>query len=1300
MGFSISDIIVLLVVLTILVVYRRMDQNNRSLEKVKRFVERIQGEMDEIVSEKVTMLRDIGIEVDVHQKAAVEVLKRIQTIESDLGSRTAALEEIGTRLTTYEAALEELMQMTRRAEENTQRVREESEYIDKVGKRIRATQTRVDELEKSLPGIVSGFDKQNMHRLAEAEARVLDNSRGTVAALDQKVEGARSRVQDLSEDAVRIQTELEQRARQAAQEIQELNDSLRVSFAEEMEGTIAATRDSYESVRDQITRQIEQARGQYAELQTEITEGQQRLQDELQRLLEDTRGEMEAIAAQASNLESDALAVVRRRIEDRGAALKEEMTALHEEYRNGQRELLNTRQQEVHQSIAAAIQQLRDDLEQQISEGHDRSLQQLSESNEASSAVALTVQSQAEKLRLASLQLEEQLQQLREHVARSTEEQSATIDRSIQETSERMQIFGDDLTGRMDRLNGDTQERLELLSARVSEVSGEFTRKTETLQQQVAHRLETLESGNRSQIDAFSERIQEAARELQSSMEGRIRTLEELGQQMTGHFADIEQQLAGARETAETRIRDFVMATKRMIDENSQTIEQDVLGRIEGRLADYEDGLGYRFSRIEGVTGEIDDLEQNLRTAMDRINERIRGDFTAFGDELRAQREEDRSVATAAMNNLQGEMQKLEGELNELKERAYDNVSEKLRVFEDEFFLDLRNRSAAMDARIAGWREEVDGRLETLQRDSEEGRIQLEREYGDQLKERMHQFQEHAQAQLMKMDEQLDSHRSGLSGRIESAEATLASFQNGIQEELNALQSRSLQMFRQEFSQVEDRVRTDLKGFEEELDTQLTSIRQHVTVENDALSSLIEVARSDVAVWQTRVLNEIRSSDAEVSNQLADTKVRMSENLQELKREFAQERDELVEQSREERGTIKSELEKIRTEMVRLHTHLDEHRQEDLNELQRKYTTVQQQLASQETAIQEELDERTREFRALLGDTREQFSAMQEKLLGKLEEEASTLGTTLHEIERRQKGFIEQTGIFERADTLKEQLTQDIEELKGEISRFEAMRGEVREIEAEFGRVRKLAADAGEKMARFTADKRRIDLLEEDYRRLMTLAQSVEKKIEHVGGSEEQLQEITARLRSLDELQKAVENRFDRLEKRRSQVDQAVEDIDSSTETLHQLEEQLQQFKQGIHEFPEALQHLSQQLKAVMSQEKATEKAIGALSSLDDTLSDVERRMSELATAREWLARTETRLEEISRDAGEQVKLLGSIMRQETKKGASDSAGAPSMNARETVQKLARQGWKVDEIARATKISKGEVELILELSGK
>ena len=41
-----------------------------------------------------------------------------------------------------------------------------------------------------------------------------------------------------------------------------------------------------------------------------------------------------------------------------------------------------------------------------------------------------------------------------------------------------------------------------------------------------------------------------------------------------------------------------------------------------------------------------------------------------------------------------------------------------------------------------------------------------------------------------------------------------------------------------------------------------------------------------------------------------------------------------------------------------------------------------------------------------------------------------------------------------------------------------------------------------------------------------------------------------------------------------------------------------------------------------------------------------------------------------------------------------------SLTSRDMVIRLAHQGWKVEQIMQATKLSRGEVELILELSSK
>jgi len=98
-------------------------------------------------------------------------------------------------------------------------------------------------------------------------------------------------------------------------------------------------------------------------------------------------------------------------------------------------------------------------------------------------------------------------------------------------------------------------------------------------------------------------------------------------------------------------------------------------------------------------------------------------------------------------------------------------------------------------------------------------------------------------------------------------------------------------------------------------------------------------------------------------------------------------------------------------------------------------------------------------------------------------------------------------------------------------------------------------------------------------------------------------------------------------------------------------------------------------------------------------MEELEARLEKAQSSREWMARTETRFEEIGRQAQEQVRLLESIIKAETKK-EKPGRGAPPLDKRDTVVKLSHQGWSVQEISRVTQLSRGEVELILELAPK
>jgi DNA-directed RNA polymerase specialized sigma24 family protein len=71
----------------------------------------------------------------------------------------------------------------------------------------------------------------------------------------------------------------------------------------------------------------------------------------------------------------------------------------------------------------------------------------------------------------------------------------------------------------------------------------------------------------------------------------------------------------------------------------------------------------------------------------------------------------------------------------------------------------------------------------------------------------------------------------------------------------------------------------------------------------------------------------------------------------------------------------------------------------------------------------------------------------------------------------------------------------------------------------------------------------------------------------------------------------------------------------------------------------------------------------------------------------------------VGKQAEDQVKLLGSLLKSARKKSALTKGESP-MDDREMVTRLSGLGWSVEEIAKATKLSRGEVELILEVAPK
>ena len=221
----------------------------------------------------------------------------------------------------------------------------------------------------------------------------------------------------------------------------------------------------------------------------------------------------------------------------------------------------------------------------------------------------------------------------------------------------------------------------------------------------------------------------------------------------------------------------------------------------------------------------------------------------------------------------------------------------------------------------------------------------------------------------------------------------------------------------------------------------------------------------------------------------------------------------------------------------------------------------------------------------------------------------------------------------------------------------------------------------------------------------MSISAVVDQKMAQVTASNDTLTEIQLSLRHLEEVQKDVESKFSRLEKKSEVLDATTDGIEKNFQFLQDIDQKVVGIRSSMQELPRQVGELSDRVATLSAHKKEADAALKNVTNLDKILKDVEVRIAELNKSRDWIARTETRFNEIIGEADEKVTLLTTMVRKdvgsglaaESGKGPAVPLGGPAPSVREVVLKLAQQGWRVEEIARTTKLSRGEVELILEM---
>jgi hypothetical protein len=719
-----------------------------------------------------------------------------------------------------------------------------------------------------------------------------------------------------------------------------------------------------------------------------------------------------------------------------------------------------------------------------------------------------------------------------------------------------------------------------------------------SVQQTIDTKLDEVEiqiKDNHDKWEAETSAIENRQKAYNAEWKQDVQELSNFAQQQKEAWNKEMQEYAVLAKQQSENLDDALKKQREEWETISRDTGQEIISTTQERLDAYRLAQEEQFRHLSGIANDASRLETELRQSMADATNRVNTDFANFGQTINATWEAASAEFNGKLQLLRDELVEVDQNLSAIKEKAIENVSTNLKLFEDEFVAGLGKRGDEIDAQLAAWQETLDKRLELIADAAEANRKKAEARITDDVKKTI-------AAQGEKLVSELDR-----------LKAETAAFEEGIREEMLAADESK-------------------KSFSEQL---------------------------------VRDLDELKTmAESELKTKIGQYNLSVSETVRQSQRELETQIHEFETDSKTHIVGVESASEEFR---------------KNTDEWQAKYNTRMREL-------DEALEDARRRNREFATENNERITATR---------------ATLDEI---RKEVAVQAKLFDRTDALKADLDRHVEDMSGNIDRLLQLKNEIAHLENQFIQIKRLEDDVNAKMTRFLSEKRRIEVMENDFNRLLQTSQSVEDKLAQVSNSDDVLQTIQVQLRRLDDTIKETEEKYQRIERKGKTIQETNDGIDRNFRSLQDDEQTIKKLEDTMSTLKVDMDIIERSVETLSEKNEQARDAADKLFTLDESIQWLEKRIAEMNTAREGLARLATELQNLDNDAKTQLKLTRSLLDREGGKpsaraGKTDE-GAPPPRDRENIIRLRRAGWSIDEIARSMKISKGEVELILELVSK
>ena len=738
--------VTLAVSVAIVIVFRIMDRDNRSLDKLKRYAASLQEEIDGIVEKSVQELKNTALDLEVNTRAGRELLSDVNREDSRLTEIQERIGGLENSVRNSETAMDQLAGLTQSVEENMRNLRRESDFVTAVAKKVKEIDERTQAIRSEMDEVLNEFEAKASDSLERISREVRDDFEeekkeclrsiedtkesaerdwaayvsGEKESFDRAADEIREFVRTISEEGTRISDEAVSRMNEGAAAAADAFRSVCGESLQSQQDKIQSVRESLARALEELTDQVENVKFAHRESMTQIQSEKEQMEELFLQLRQKSAELTDQTAAQMKEDSRKAT-----------AAFKADCESLQRENREHADGLKNSFQETL-SSVSAQLESVKGTHEAALNRLNTEKMQMLA-----------LVAGQREKL---EERIKKEIASVLSGVKEKTDTYTAIFDAKVADAKSRVEKDLSVLQEKQNRNRSVYVRQMETLESDIEKLLGKFKTQAEEVETRYQRNIQSaMDRSLRLEDDIFEnlrhnieERAAKSEKQLESHLASLFANIETTNEEILRHFGEMRGEVEMKKEESKKDLEQLKTSISAALHE-ADAFNRSNLTRIleeaetsRKRLREDLDSFIERMnSEMDSFRGKITDelnlsetrLNENTRK-LDHISSEIDTSGTQMIESASARFNQSLNLVTAEIERKITELNRLFEDHKthlEYKVSQIDEVESSIGRYMEEVSVSLEKAGKRNEELLESFAAEAQERRESERAKTEEG---------------------------------------------------------------------------------------------------------------------------------------------------------------------------------------------------------------------------------------------------------------------------------------------------------------------------------------------------------------------------------------------------------------------------------------------------------------------------------------------------------------------------------------------------------------------------------------------------